>query len=777
MSMRLWGFILAVFAAGASTQPLSQNTEEVAARKDLYILTLMPYFVPGFAFELHYSFDVGNAFYPALQLAAEMVNNRTDLLQGYNLKLLVENSGCIVPFRGTEGLITGLSLGKDNYPVAGVIGSVCSTSSIALAEMCGREEVSLLNIYFAGTPVLNNRTKYPFSYGSLDSVDVIADAVVALIKRQSWRDVSVIYDSSRFYYYSLAKMLGEAVDIYNDRAEDDISLTQLSVSDTNFKPETVISIQNKNRIVVFMADGKLLLLRMLCLLHSRGIKFPNYMFIMAGTFQVQPDSVEFMLNSETMVSCSFSTIEAILNTSVLIDYQLESTDKYGIKFSGISLNTFKKLYGERLDMFNQETGSNLPALTDAAILYDSLWSLSLALNHSMDRVNLSTYSYLGQQQNTKIIRSELEKLDFEGVSGRVSYNSTTGRVKQNISISLLSGKKLGFYTSSSNRITIVATEFNVSFISDIFDVEIIFIPNYLLYLVVLLSVISLAGIVSLHIATFVYRKHNSVKASSLRLSQVSYASCYAFIVIILLNVIIQGGFLGIIEPDTTCILQHILDILFALSLTLLFGSTCLRTWRLYRIFVHYLDPGKFLSDSYLLIAMGVLLVLTVVLVVPPVFINRYFIEFDDQTAEDNTEPVSTKIAVCGRSNYIIWFFFNLSVTWVLMSVLLLLTYQTRKIAQKNFSTKLTIFMLYFMAFFLPLMVGVYLVFSIQLTYHDMIVRFLFFSLLMETLIVITIILVFIPPLMPIILASTMCRRLRTPSIRRPSCFSSISIHF
>jgi len=254
-------------------------------------------------------------------------------------------------------------------------------------------------------------------------------------------------------------------------------------------------------------------------------------------------------------------------------------------------------------------------------------------------------------------------------------------------------------------------------------------------------VIFLAGIVSLHIATFIYRKHNSVKASRIRLSQIAYVSCYAFIVITLLNVIIQGGFLGIFNPKTTCTLQHILDILFAISLTLLFGSTCLRTWRLYRIFVHYLDPGKFLSDSYLLITMGVLLLLTVVLVIPPVFISRYYIDFDDQTASDNTEPVLTKIAVCKRADYFIWFFFDLLVTWVLMIVLLFLTYRTRKIAQKNFRTKLTILMLYFLTILLPCMVSMYLLFSVQLTYSSKIARFFIFSLLMEALMIVTIILV------------------------------------
>ena len=39
-----------------------------------------------------------------------------------------------------------------------------------------------------------------------------------------------------------------------------------------------------------------------------------------------------------------------------------------------------------------------------------------------------------------------------------------------------------------------------------------------------------------------------------------------------------------------------------LSFTLTLGIVTMRTWRLYRIFVHYLDPGKFLSNSALTLA-------------------------------------------------------------------------------------------------------------------------------------------------------------------------------
>ena len=760
-----WCLIFLICLSPANFQELSSN-EKVS--RDLHVLTLLPYFVPEFTLELQYPFDLGNAIYPAIEIAADIINNRTDLLQGYKIKLLQENSACNVKFRATEGLVRGLSLGKEDPPIVGIIGPACSISSTEVADFTGMEQIYLLSIYFAGTPVINNRKKYPFAYGCIDSSDVIAKAVVSLIRTQSWRNVSVFYAESRLYYSSLAKVLGEEIDSHNLQVESEkkITLTQRGVRDN--QPNAIASVQNKNRIIVFMIDG-MLLLKMLCVLDNLGLRFPNYMFILAGTFLVKPDSVEVVFRSKTY-TCSSDRIKRILNTSVLIDYQLESTDEENDKNSGISLKMFRAMYGERIEKFNKENnGTDLHIVPDAALFFDSLWSLSLALNNSMDRVNLSTYSYFGQQENTKIIREELEKLDFEGLSGRVRYNSSTGRVRQNITISLLSGKELGFYTSSSNNITVVDKEdFDSHFISDEFEIRVLVIPNYILYTIVFLATISLVVIVSLHIATFVLRKQNSVKATSIKMSQLAYASSYTFVIVMLINIIIQGGFYEVIQSNTGCILYHILDILLSMSLTLLFGSTCLRTWRLYRIFIHYKNPGRFLSDSHLLVAMGFLVVLNLALTVPPVFISTYTMELIDDTPPDNTEPVLTKTATCQRKYYILWFLFNFLVTGILMVTLLFLTITTRKIAQKNFRTKMTIWMLYLLSLVLPVMISLYLLLGVRQTYNNIVLQFLFISLLMELLIILTVLLVFIPPLLPVLLKNTRFKQFQRASLRQVS---------
>ena len=102
------------------------------------------------------------------------------------------------------------------------------------------------------------------------------------------------------------------------------------------------------------------------------------------------------------------------------------------------------------------------------------------------------------------------------------------------------------------------------------------------------------------------------------------------------------------------------------------------------------------------------------------------------------------------------FFFDLSVTGFLMVVLLVLTIQTRKIAQRNFSLVL------------PVLVCLYLLFSIELTYSNVIARFVVFSKLMEFLIVITIVMVFLPPLLPVLVGTRRLMRWQASASARRS---------
>ena len=767
--------LLATILFGCCTLIETQNSTEVARENaifSLYVLTVLPYVIPELIFNPSHA--PGHALYIAIELAAEMINNRTDILDGYQLKLLQENGGCDVPFRSIEGLVRGLSLGRDDPPIVGMIGPACSISSTSAAAFNGRKDVSLLNIYSGGTPEINNRTKYPFSFGILDSVDVIAETLVALIRDNSWKNISEFHEESRLYFSSLSHAFNRKLSEYNEELREDgeveVDIDMRNVVVNN--PLHVRSVQNMNRIVIFMVNEDLLK-KMVCVLYHMRIKFPNYLFILAGLEAFNPSKV--LIPPENKI-CTADIIEGILATSVLIDYQLETSDEKEIKFSDLSLESFKELYKERIQKVNAANKTDIQLSREGAMFFDGLWSLALALNNSIDQVNLTTYKFLGQQESTKIIRNKLMTVDYEGLSGRIRFNNKTGRVEQNVSISLIKMNremKIAYYSKNLNRIIQIHQDsYKYIFISDQFMLNIKTIPQSIVYLILISAAIAFFVTGVVNTLTIVYRERKPVKASGIKLNWMTFISCYVFVLAMLLNILIHG-YSDIMTPTGICILQHIFDTTLSVGLTLLFGTACMRTWRLYRIFVHFMNPGNFLSNNVLMGVMCAVVFVDLILVILPVSISRYKPDFKDITSKENTEAVLTRIVVCNRTNYLVWLFCSLVVSITLMIILLVLTIQTRNITHKHFTTKWTVCQLYSLTIILPFFWGLYLTFYFKLTYASIIAQFVIHSFLMLSLLFISN-LILILPLLQVFQESKFYLR-RWPTKRKSSLTRMSSI--
>ena len=108
------------------------------------------------------------------------------------------------------------------------------------------------------------------------------------------------------------------------------------------------------------------------------------------------------------------------------------------------------------------------------------------------------------------------------------------------------------------------------------------------------------AVILLHIMTITYRNSPSVKATSPKLTHLAFVGSYVLIVTIMLWSISRMTDFGP-EIDVP-ICQVIWAWGLPLSFTLTMGIVTVKTWHLYRIFVHYLNPGKFLSNSALTLA-------------------------------------------------------------------------------------------------------------------------------------------------------------------------------
>ena len=82
--------------------------------------------------------------------------------------------------------------------------------------------------------------------------------------------------------------------------------------------------------------------------------------------------------------------------------------------------------------------SSLFTFSMRCFYYDALWATALALNNSIDTlclsgVSLSNYTH-GHKEATNIIREEMCKLKFQGISGEIQFDRKTGFCERTICI-------------------------------------------------------------------------------------------------------------------------------------------------------------------------------------------------------------------------------------------------------------------------------------------------------------------------------------------------------
>ena len=186
--------------------------------------------------------------------------------------------------------------------------------------------------------------------------------------------------------------------------------------------------------------------------------------------------------------------------------------------------------------------------------------------------------------------------------------------------------------------------------------------------------------VILQAITFVFRLEPSVKSSSTVLLYFCYVGIY-MLNLVLNSHLIKSTF--VITSDMVYVaLCSISIITGSFGLTLVLGMLTMKTWRLYKIFVHYMNPGKFLSNKTLLLFVCCLTLVDLVIcitwfVFDPIK-RRY-----EEVSRNNLEGVITYTAKCESKSYLPMFMLIVGYHAVIMAVTLLIICNTRNKKPKN----------------------------------------------------------------------------------------------
>ena len=589
------------------------------ALQELCLVVLGPYPDETAAPIFQPSWNPGPALIPAVRLATDKINNRTDILNGYKLKLLEGDSGCDVKIKTAVSFVGNVfrstrSVRYVGCPVVGIIGPACSGAATVIGSLLARDDISLLHIApSAISPVLTNSSTYPNTFRVVSSSLEYVSVYIELIKHNGWDTVAALYDADTQYTLS-------TFEHFRDVMESE-SISNIGYSSPVSNNEILLSDIYAKYKVVFAFVGNSLVRKILCLAYhfQPSLIYPAHQWIFHDSTEKNiVQNISFSIG-DIFYSCSEQQMIVASEGIILNVYRLKRDNVDAETDVDLTLDSFSESYerylSEHLREINLTKNQYSKVAKDyAPVYYDATWAMALSLSRSasdlvrLENITLSDYSY-GIPHATAVIKRHLSELKFEGISGRVTFRNTTHDSATNIEIYQLK------YTRSVNSSSVLIGYYNDSglnlspgaeFVSDSFEKVLEVVHPAVSVVFFILIVLTIVCVATLHFYNVYYQNHSSVKAGSPRLSHLIFSGCYLLMLVALLLVIVYSKWMA----DSFNPLSRQFRIIFGVfcnvntwcsntGYSLILGTLCVQLWRLYRIFNHIQPKFYYLSDKYL----------------------------------------------------------------------------------------------------------------------------------------------------------------------------------
>ena len=657
-----------------NSQQCASESQELQSLRLLVSLPLpnpLPLFDP--------SWNEGDRVLPALYLARDQINNRTDLLPCHKLELISVDGGCDIV--GTTAVSTAVGLfNESGARVVGMVGPGCSASSLQTAHVINESKIELVQIHGGGSPLLADRARYNNSLGILGYTQTFVNLSIALMKHNGWLNIAILFESNRVYYRSIKETFIQALDEDKSRNE---TIRFISPVYSTFYP--LDGIRSSLSRIVFVFTALTHLRRILCLAYHEGVVYPAYQWVIishrlsdiVSESVSLSDNITFVYDGREY-NCSYGAIRNVsLAATFLINYELYSNGSD--KFANTTFDGFLELYEERADDYN------VTATYWAYYFYDAVWAWARVL-HQMTINNTKLFNDLeyGNKTMANLILEEFYASDFEfeGMSGRISFNSSNGFFNRPVYLyQIVDGQEMGIANSNGSNINFYGQP--PIFISDIVRAD-TSVSHVLIAFFAFVNFLWFLIIAFLHVLTVVYRDAKSVKASSPNLSHFAFSGAYLLIFGLLLFL-----FLQIMEhnPNVSGPICHTVWVWFLpIGFTLIIGTVIIRTWRLYRIFNHYLDPGRFITNPALVTMLLIMLLVDIIIAVVWTAVDQRQLEEAQFTIENGPAREEVVIRTCRSQNDSIWLSLVVSYKVIQLTVMVILALLTRHIPNKTFAT-------------------------------------------------------------------------------------------
>ena len=562
--------LVPLFSVGDAGCP---RTSATADTKPLYLLTLA-------------SIPDGLRVLSGARVARDEVNNRTDLLPGYHIELIVDTIEECSSFEAGIGLsnLVKYTVSPPCRPVVAVNGLGCSSHTSVLSPVAGHDGYDLIQLSSANSPIFQTQNhRFPHLWRFSGSATLYSDVVLALMDQYNWTGIGVVFDVDSAFNSGIASDLQQKIKESTDNQTIKFALGVRKTID--YYLDAVVSHINSTQAFILvsllnMEQREALLSRV----SGEGFVYPRYTWI--------------------HIEASVKSSDLDVTQGHIFLHTKTSLESNTVLVSGETFGEFERKLSEDIKLIEQQYKHyNLTPSVFASYWYDQVWAIALAVNNSLpvlENRNLSIDIYtIGQHEITDVIGEQMANLSFQGASGWVEFNQYHS-VSRNTPVEVFwimdntTHKLVGFYNPLNQtrfHVDINSSDLPADRIPKIFIV--IPLPVAILFYIIISSVVvftTIQLILYLH-----YRNHKVIKATSPYLSLLMFAGCYlCCAAAILLNTI--GSFT---LPCGAYLTLSILIIVFIVnSASLVFVTLSAKLVRIYRIFSAWMkrDLGRRWND-------------------------------------------------------------------------------------------------------------------------------------------------------------------------------------
>lgn len=716
--------------------------EESTNKSTIYFVVMVQFPDPLGREWLAGSYDDGHNIAPAVYLAAEQINNRSDLLKDYSIEVIQSDGGCNIAERTVIGFTEQIVC--SSKPIMGIIGPSCAASASLVGQLTAKEELSLITVHSGGHKTLGNRSKTPHAYGVLGPLSRNVQTFIALMKRNLWTRIGIIYSVTSSFYYEIGTDILKQVEL------EGFEIAFASIVYGTYFPIEEIK-QSFVRVTVLSILPQIAR-NILCLAFHHGLVFPNYQWI---TVQDIIEIVDTDFNyAGQSYKCSADDINSALTGGLFLFPELLSEKEN----KSLLLTDYQLTYKQYLAQSSKQTfkykdvfGVNSSRSAWADAFYDATWTLAFALNNSLEDLNKDLTQYgSGSKELAEIVGNHITKLEFQGVSGLIKFDNDTGfNIGGIVNIFQYgenrTSKRIGFYNGTLILVEITS----VTFVNATFPKKSTHLSYKVAVILVSLCVIAMLFALPIHAVNIAFQKRAILKSSNPQMNHFIFLGSYLVLLGITVLTVIETIDFSSVHKAPLC---RVVPWTLSVGMTFIMGTVLSKTWKLYYIYVTS-KQGRRIKDRQTVAVRTQFLIGTVIILVCCTILLCLIWTIVDPLKPSNYESIQIEnsemspiilVDTSCKSRWTLYWLLSMFLFECLLALCSVCLAALTRINIKGFKNNEVVILVYLLAITFSLGVPLYTVVSIRDTSVDTTLRYAILCIFLCAVIYICLFVLFLP---------------------------------